>query len=299
MRHVGFGDEQHAGGEHPQQVAQQLHDLVRFRQMDAGRADCLPQVGDGIEPDDLGAVVDVEQQDVQVFEQHIRIAEVHVELVVAEGGPDVALPGRGLHRAQQRRRARAGHGRQVRGGVHLDEIVPLRCQAVAVGAKPVALARDVVDDQIRHEPVVDRQGLHVVPAAERRVHGAVVDDGKAVVGAVREERQDVQAGHGIADARVEKAPERRERRLAVRANHVAVGDEHGVALIPAAAAGRWRTRVQAMAADAVAAHQQLQALQQPRQRLFAVEPREAAADALEHGALDHAHGPTPSGCGYC
>ena len=194
MGHVGLGEQHQARLQHLQHIAQQLDHLVRLRQVDAAGADLFPQIGNGVEADDLGAVMDIEQQNIQKLEQHIRVGEVDIDLVVAERAPNPALAVGRLHRAQQRRGARAGDGAEVGLRLHLDEIVALGGHAVAVGAEPVALAGDVVDDQIQHQPIVLAELLDVVPATQFRVHRAVVDDRKTVVGAVGKERQDVHRG---------------------------------------------------------------------------------------------------------
>jgi len=87
VRDVGFGEQDDLRGDDIQQFAHKLHDGMGFRQMGATGAQGFPEIGYGIEADDAGALGDVKQEDIKEFQQNVRISEIQVDLVGAEGGP--------------------------------------------------------------------------------------------------------------------------------------------------------------------------------------------------------------------
>ena len=62
-------------------------------------------------------------------------------------------------------------------------------------ANPEALRGDVIYHRIKHKAVVFGQSFDVVPVPQSRIHQAVVDDAKSVVGRIRKVGQEMQAGH--------------------------------------------------------------------------------------------------------
>ena len=71
VRHIGFRQQNGPRRKIIDQVAHQLDDRMRLGQMHARRADSLPQETDGVQANDGGPVLDVQQQDVQRLEQHV------------------------------------------------------------------------------------------------------------------------------------------------------------------------------------------------------------------------------------
>jgi len=76
-------------------------------------AQLVPDVGDGVEAEDVGPPADVEQQDGDDRDQHPRVVVVEVDLVLAEGRPHEAGAVDGLERTQQVRGTRAKDQPQV------------------------------------------------------------------------------------------------------------------------------------------------------------------------------------------
>ena len=76
-----------------------------FRQMNAVGARHFPDEGDGVEPDNPQSLVDQEAQNSNVLDQQAGIGEVHVDLVMGEGAPDIAQPCRRFDRVEKRVRA--------------------------------------------------------------------------------------------------------------------------------------------------------------------------------------------------
>ncbi len=64
MGHVGFGDQQHLGGDRIQGGPHGLDQAVGLGQMEAGGADFLPHEGDGIQPDQGRPLLHVQQKHV-------------------------------------------------------------------------------------------------------------------------------------------------------------------------------------------------------------------------------------------
>ena len=247
-----------------------------LRLVEAGRTEPLPEVSHGVEADDPRALGDVEHQDVEDFEQHVRVGVIEVHLVLAEGRPDVPAPGARVDRLQQRRCARPDDRRQVRRRVRFDEVVPAGRDAGAVIQEPAAFPRDVVEHEIEHQPEPLAQGPDLRPIAQRRIHQPVMDHGEAVVRGGGEERQQVNMPDRAGQPLVEEPFQRDQRLLLRRADHVGIGDQYGIRLVP-------RRRGPRRGAEPVPPDQH----RQPRQAPFRarpVEPLEPAPEPLHHGA---------------
>ena len=74
---------------------------MRLRKMDAGRADLLPKIGDGVEVDELRAALGIRKKDIDDLKQDIRICKVEVHLVGTEGRPHLALSSNGFKFGKQ------------------------------------------------------------------------------------------------------------------------------------------------------------------------------------------------------
>ena len=90
------------GRDFVEHCAQELHDAMRFRQVNAGRADLLPEIGNGIEPDESRPSPDVRQQRAHHRQQDGGILEIQVHLISAERGPHVFRLGGGRKFSEQR-----------------------------------------------------------------------------------------------------------------------------------------------------------------------------------------------------
>src|SRR5690625_528632 len=88
VRHIGFGNQGDIRSVNIHQCPEELHDLVRLRQMDTAAPDLFPDVGHSIHPDDSDATCDVEEEDIQILEEDIRVLEIDILLVITEGSPD-------------------------------------------------------------------------------------------------------------------------------------------------------------------------------------------------------------------
>ena len=89
---VGFGNQDYLGGDHVQNAAKQPHHLMGLRQVNTRGADLLPQVGDGIHADDFCPLGHIEKQYPHHVFKNIEAAVVEIDLVRAEGGPQVHPP---------------------------------------------------------------------------------------------------------------------------------------------------------------------------------------------------------------
>ena len=172
----------------------------------------------------------VEQQRLQHGQQHLRILEVQVHLVGAEGGPDLLRPGGGGELRQQRQSTRAHHLGKVRAARHRDEEVAVAGVIREEPLKPLALRGDVVEDRVEHQVEVRAQPRDVVPGAVARLDGEEVLHRESVVRRPRVERQEVDAAdHPLQMARTELR-QHLQRWLAAFAHLVGVGDEQHVPL---------------------------------------------------------------------
>ena len=82
------------------QGTEQPHYFVCLLKIEAAGSRDFPQEGDGIETKDAHSAIQIESHDAHELQQHLRIAEIEIDLVVAEGAPDMARAAHGLHRAQ-------------------------------------------------------------------------------------------------------------------------------------------------------------------------------------------------------
>ena len=173
----------------------------------------------------LAPCLDVEKQDVGKSLQHVRIGEIQIDLIVAERVPDVANTGVGVHGGDERRAARAHHGRGVRLFGKGDEVVPAGILAADEVGEPQRLPRAVIDHQIEHQLVLASQLLHVLPATEVVIHHPVVDHRKAVVGRGGVERQQVDGAEVCTKIARKELMQNFQRRVVIVSYGVAVGYE--------------------------------------------------------------------------
>ena len=156
---------------------------MRLRQVDARRADFLPQIRNGIQPDEARAVRHVKQQRLQQRQQDLRILHVQIHLVGAESGPNLLRPASGLKFRQQRQRTRADHCGQIRvAWDRHEEITKLRF-ITEEALKPVALSGHVVEHRVEHqiEPCCPKR-REVFPGSVTRLDGEIILHRKAVIG---------------------------------------------------------------------------------------------------------------------
>ena len=107
--------------------------------MDTTGTDLFPQIRDRIESDSCGTLRKIETQDRAEFDEHVRVREVEVDLVMAKGGPDVTSPRRGCNGTQQRVCAWPGDHRQVRVGICCRVVIATGRTVLEKLVEPVAL----------------------------------------------------------------------------------------------------------------------------------------------------------------
>ena len=230
MRHVGLGDQPDVGRHFVQHGADELYHPMRLRQVQARRADLLPQERNSIQSDEFSAASDVEQQDIQHLEQYVWVGVVQIDLVVAEGRPHPLRAGSRLHLGQQGQGARPHHRRQIGIPLDHDEVAAVARLIPQKALEPGALSRRVVDHGVEHQPEIVPEPRNVVPGAQDRIYRPIIHHREAVVRRVGIERQDVDAADHTAQvfaAEIGQGAQRGHPRLA---HLVAVGDEDRVAL---------------------------------------------------------------------
>ena len=99
VRHVGFCDQKRAGRKEVCHRSNQTNDLVRFRQMDARRPRFLPQEPDRIQTKDADSIFQIAANDLQKFQQHLRVCEVEINLIMAKRTPNMLDSIRSFRRA--------------------------------------------------------------------------------------------------------------------------------------------------------------------------------------------------------
>ena len=242
MRDVRLGQQQDLRGHARQQFAKEFHHGVCLRQMDARRAHPLADVRDGIQTHHPGSASHIVQQHLGQFQQYPRFVEIQVDLIVAKRGPKMPRPPGGGKLSQHRQTARPGYRGQVGRRLDFVKIPHIRLASLQVVLKPTAVLRDMVQDQVEHQIEALPQSLHVVPVSQRRIDLAIIDHRKPVVRRSREKGQQMQQAEQRSDPLLgKKVPQGAQRPLARRVDVVAIGDQHGIALVPPGA-GRNRSR---------------------------------------------------------
>gem|GEM_PF-3787582 len=232
-----------------------------LRQVNTGSADFFPQVGDGIQPDEIGALSHVKQQNINDVEQHRRVFVVEVNLIGAERCPDVLATGGGFKWGEQRQGAGSGDAAQIGIGRHGDEIIPVGRVILQKGLKPVALRRHVIDDRIEHQPEVLAERGQVGPIAHHRVHRGIIYNAEPVVGRIRIKGQQMHRADDAPQPALYKLGQAQKCGVARLPDLVAVGDEDGVGLGDALGGrrrGRSRVQGRVIAAKGIEAVQQVE-----------------------------------------
>ena len=183
---------------------------------EAAAARALAGVGEGVQTDDGGAVGGHVAQGLVKEALGALALHVDIDLLLAEGAPDLlggAVGELGLDVRRARLAFVDGVDLLVRGEAALgcpevlvaDEEVG-KLAVVLLGQEVLevrALARDVVDHEVEHEVAVVANRLDVLPATEVGVDDVVTHGGEPAVGRAREERQDVHAAHCLVEVGVE------------------------------------------------------------------------------------------------
>ena len=181
MRHVRLGDQEHVRRDLVKHGAQELDDGVGPGQMQAGRADFLPEKRDGIQANEPRPLAHVKQQRLDHGPQYAGIPEVQIHLVGAKGGPDLARPAGGFKAGEQRQGPRTNHLRQVGTALHrYEEIVELRLTAQEA-LEPIALRGDMVEHPVEHQVELRPEADNVLPRAIGWIDGKEILHGEAVV----------------------------------------------------------------------------------------------------------------------
>ena len=90
----------------------------------------------------------------------------------------------------------------------------------------------MVEDQIDHQAIFIGEISHVLPCPMDAVDLGVVLDSKAIVGRIREKRQDMHASQRVANPFRQKPAENLKRRQAETVDCIRISDEKNVLLIP-------------------------------------------------------------------
>ena len=225
VRNVGFGDQAAAGIGAIEDQAPQFDNLVHFRQVDAGRARRLPDKPDGIKADRAPAGGGILQQHIDAFQQHRRLTEVNVDLVFAEGGPDIhALLVRFYIGREQRQGARAHHIMVIGLRIGFDKVVLVLFLAFQVALEPHAGAGNMVYHAVEHQIKMLVQRPDIRPIAQFRVNAPVIDHAETIVGCPRKHRQQVNIANQPLQPAIGKLFQHHQRFLFLLVQAVAVGD---------------------------------------------------------------------------
>ena len=228
--HVCFG-EQHDGLHRV--VAQKPHEFddgVGLRQVDRWRSDLFPKKRHCIEADDLHAVVDMGADGPQKLQQHLWVAEIEVDLIMAERAPDVARAVFRFDPLQQWRGARPHNHGMVKRWIGFEKELVVGRLALSVGVKPRALARDVVEHKIGHQLELIRDAVDVSPITKLRIDRIIVGDRKSVVRGEGKERQNMHTVDEPFEIPPQKVVQQIKRLVRAINQRIAIGDDKSIPL---------------------------------------------------------------------
>src|SRR5690349_17192743 len=208
VRDVGLGDQEHIRCDDIQHSAEQTDDPVGLRQVNTGGPDFLPEIGNGIQSDELRSLGNIKQQRVDDFQKHIRILKVEVHLIGAECGP--YLPGAGgcIECGEQRQGTRSYHLGKVGIAIHHNEVIAVTRIVLQKRLEPLMLYGGMIDNRIEHQTEAAAEMGDVTPVTKFSVHLSIVNDRKSIIRGIGIERQDVYAAHNAGKVSLTKAGQR-------------------------------------------------------------------------------------------
>ena len=176
------------------------------------------------------------QQHVNHRQQHIRVGVVQVNLIGAEGRPDMLWPGSCVHLGQQGQRARAHHGGQVLGRINSDEVIGIGGVACQKTLEPQAAGRNVINHRVKHQAEISAQLVNIRPGAKRWIYRLIIHYRKAIVRCIGKKWQDMHRIDHTLQCAAQKRVQRLQRRLARLLNQIPIGNQDHV---PFRKAGCW------------------------------------------------------------
>ena len=89
MEDIGFCYQCHPGRHNVQDVAKELDNFMCLFQVHTVRSRFCPEIGNGIQANNIRAVAYIHKQDLKDPNQDIRTGVVQVNLIPGKGGPDI------------------------------------------------------------------------------------------------------------------------------------------------------------------------------------------------------------------
>src|SRR5690625_2252328 len=86
-RDVRFGNQGAMRADIVDNIPEKFNYMVCFFEMNRGRSNLLPQVGDSIQANEPDTFGQVQKKNINKFKQYLRIGKIQVNLVFAESGP--------------------------------------------------------------------------------------------------------------------------------------------------------------------------------------------------------------------
>ncbi len=228
IRDIGLSQQNKRLDSEIAQDPHQLNDCVRLGQVNAGRTDLLPKEGHRIQPNDLHPIVDMQPHDPKELQQHLGITEIQIDLIVAEGTPDMASSIGRYDLAQQWMRARPDDLAQILFRRGLEEELIEWFVTLQVAIEPSSLAGHMVQHQIGHQLEVTRDTPNIGPVAQIGVYRPIVGYCETVVRRIGKEGQDMDRTDRVGQMSVQKVMQHIQRLVFSVLNGIAIGDDHRV-----------------------------------------------------------------------
>jgi len=153
--------------------------------MNTGGADLLPEIGNRIQTDEPGALRKVEQEGVDDFQQNIWILEIEIDLVCTERCPHLFGTRRGIKPGQEWQGARPDHLGKIGITLHHNEIIPIVRIVSQESLEPFVPDRGMVDHRVEHQTEALTQLVDILPAADGRIHSAIIHHRESIIRCVR------------------------------------------------------------------------------------------------------------------
>ena len=193
--YVGFRDQERSRRRLIQHRPEDLDNPVGLGQVQAAGAQLLPEKAHRVQAEVARPLFNVKEEELHHLQQHLGVFVVEVDLVCAEGGPEMLFPLAGDKRREQGQRPGPDDLGEVCPWIAGDEEILEGGIPRQVFLKPLALGGDVVDHRIEHQIEILGQVGDVRPAPQLITDLPVVDDRKTIVGGIGVKGQNVDGGN--------------------------------------------------------------------------------------------------------
>ena len=185
-------------------------------------------------------MLNIEEKNINHLQEQIRITEIEIDLVGAEGCPDQLLAGSGLKAGQEGKRPGPENPGDIGALRNHDEVIPVSLLSLQKTFEPEAPGRYMVQDQVEHEPEILPDGGDLRPATPIRIDLFIIDHRKTVIRRIGGKRENMYSGNYSSKMFFQKRAQGFKERLSPFSKLVPIGYEDRIPFIQGRTARRRR-----------------------------------------------------------